>query len=131
MAAKARPALGLLPKEKKAVREFITRVRSVYGDRIQHASLFGSKARRNWKKYSDVDILLVVEGNDRKLREDIIYTSADIDLKYNVLLDVRVISAERWQYYADIKAGLYQNITRDAVPIRFRKIKTNPLVGAR
>lgn len=131
MAAKARPALGLLPKEEKAVREFIKRVRSVYGDKIQRAALFGSKVRKDWTKYSDVDILLVVEDNDRKLREGIIYTSADVELKYDVLLDVRVISAARWQYYADIQAGLYQNISRDAVPIRFRKIKPNSLTSAR
>ena len=131
MVTKARPALGLLPKEKKAVREFITRVRSAYGDKIQRAALFGSKVRRDWTKYSDVDILLIVEEKDRELRQAIIYTAADVELKYNVLLDVRIISAERWQYYADIQAGLYQNITKDAVPIRFRKIKTNALVGAR
>jgi len=131
MVAKARPALGLQPKEEKAIREFIKRVRSVYGDKIQRAALFGSKVRKDWTKYSDVDILLVVEDNDRKLREGIIYTSADVELKYDVLLDVRVISAARWQYYADIQAGLYQNISRDAVPIRFRKRKTDSLVGAR
>ena len=131
MVAKARPALGLQPKEEKAIREFIKRVRSVYGDKIQRAALFGSKVRKDWTKYSDVDILLVVEDNDRKLREGIIYTSADVELKYDVLLDVRVISAARWQYYADIQAGLYQNISRDAVPILFRKRKTDSLVGAR
>ena len=50
---------------------------------------------------------------------------SDIALKYDVLLDVRVISAARWQYLANIQAGLYQNIIMDAVPIRFRKI--NPV----
>ncbi|MBM3180199.1 MAG: nucleotidyltransferase domain-containing protein [Chloroflexi bacterium] len=131
MAAKTRPVLGLLPKERKAVQEFITRVRAAYGDKIQYAALFGSKTRKDWTKYSDVDILLVIQNYDRKLRYSIIYTAADVELKYDVLLDVRIIPAERWQYYADIKAGLYQNITRDAVPIRFRKIKMNTLVGAR
>lgn len=131
MVTKARPALGLLPKEKKAVREFITRIRSAYGDKIQRAALFGSKVRRDWTKYSDVDILLIVEEKDRELRQAIIYTAADVELKYDVILDVRIISAARWQYYADIKAGLYQNISRDAVPIRFRKRKTDSLVGAR
>jgi predicted nucleotidyltransferase len=131
MAAKTRLALGLLPKEKKAVREFITRVRAAYGDKIQRAALFGSKARKNWTEYSDVDILLIVAEKDRELRRSIIYTAADVELKYNVLLDVRVISAERWRYYAEIEAGLYKNISKDAVPIRLPKIKTNTSVSAR
>jgi len=92
--------------------------------------LFGSKTRKDWTKYSDIDILLIVQDKDRELRYSIIYTAADVELRYDVLLDVRVIPAERWQYYADINAGLYQNIMRDAVPIRFRKIKSNTLVGA-
>ena len=130
MAAKTRIALGLLPKEKKAVREFITRVRAAYGDKIQRAALFGSKTRKDWTKYSDVDILLIIQDQDRELRYSIIYIAADVELKYDVFLDVRIFSAERWQYYADIKAGLYKNIIRDAVPIRFPKIKSNALAGA-
>ena len=130
MAAKARIALTLSAREKKAVREFIKTVRLTYGEKIQRAALFGSKVRGDWTKYSDVDILIIVADDKWKFREAVWKIAAGIDLKYDLLLDVRIISAARWQYYADIKAGLYQNITRDAVPIRFRKIKTNTLVGA-
>lgn len=130
MVTKARPALGLLPKEKKAVREFITRIRSAYGDKIQRAALFGSKVRRDWTKYSDVDILLIVEEKDRELRQAVIYTAADVELKYDVLLDVRIISAERWKYYSDIQAGLFKNISKDAVPIRIYKKRTSTLSRA-
>ena len=122
MAAKTRPALKLSPKERKAVREFITAVRSAYGDKIQRAALFGSKVRGDWTKYSDVDILLIVEDDSWAFRKAIIGIDSDVELKYDVLLDVRVISAARWQYMANIQAGLYQNISRDAVPIRFRKM---------
>jgi len=121
MATKARPSLKLSPKEKKAVREFITAVRSAYGDKIQRAALFGSKVRGDWTKYSDVDILLIADDDSWAFRKAIISINSDIELKYDLLLDIRVISAARWQYMAKIKAGLYQNITRDAVPIRFRK----------
>jgi len=124
MAAKTRPALKLSPKEKKAVREFIATVRSAYGDKIQHAALFGSKVRGDWTKYSDVDILLIVEDDSWAFRKAIIGIDSDVELKYDVMLDIRVISAARWQYMANIQAGLYQNISRDAVPIRFPKKMT-------
>jgi len=130
-ALKTRSATGLSPKEKKAVREFITTVRSAYGEKIQRAALFGSKVRGDSTKYSDVDILLIVADDKWKFREAFSVIISDIALKYDVMLDVRVISAARWQYYADIQAGLYQNISRDAVPIRFRKRKSDSLVGAR
>lgn len=121
MVTKARPALKLSPKEKKAVQELIAAVRLAYGDKIQRAALFGSKVRGDWTKYSDVDILLIAEDDSWAFRKAIIKINSDIELKYDVLLDVRVISAARWQYLANIRAGLYQNITKDAVPIQFHK----------
>ncbi|MFZ5912473.1 MAG: nucleotidyltransferase domain-containing protein [Chloroflexota bacterium] len=128
MAAKTRPALKLSPKEKKAVREFIAAVRSAYGDKIQRAALFGSKVRGDWTRYSDIDILLIAEDDSWAFRKAILSINSDVELKYDVLLDVRVISAARWQYMANIQAGLYQNISRDAVPIRFEKKAT--MIGA-
>ena len=122
MVDRTRPSLKLSPKEKKAVQEFIRAVRLAYGNKIQRAALFGSKARGDWTEYSDVDILLIAEDDSWTFRKAIIGIDSDIELKYDVLLDVRVISQSRWQYMENIKAGLYQNITRDAVPIPFRKI---------
>jgi len=129
MAAKTRPALKLSSKEKKAVREFITTVRLAYGDKIQRAALFGSKVRGDYTKYSDVDILLIVADEKWKFRQPFSVIVSDIALKYDVELDVRVISAARWQYMANIEAGLYQNISRDAVPIRINKRKSPALAG--
>jgi len=126
MAAKARLALKLSPKENKAVREFVRAVRLAYGDQIQRAALFGSKVRGDGTRHSDVDILLIVVDDRWNFRKDIWSIASGIELKYDMLLDVRVISAARWQHMKNIQAGLYQNISRDAVPIRFYK-KTAPV----
>lgn len=93
-----------------------------YGDKIQRAALFGSKVRGDWTKYSDIDILLITDDDSWTFRRDIIGINSDIELKYDVMLDIRVISETRWEYMKRIQAGLYQNITRDAVPIPFRKL---------
>lgn len=122
MASKSRSTLKLSVKEKKAVREFIRTVRLAYKDKIQRAAFFGSKARGDFTRYSDIDILLIVNDDKWKYRQPFSVILSDIALKYDVMLDVRVISASRWRYMENIQAGLYQNITRDAVPIRFRKI---------
>ncbi|MCQ3936538.1 MAG: hypothetical protein DPW18_05755 [Chloroflexi bacterium] len=121
MAVKTRLALKLSDKEKQAVREFIRMVRSVYGDKIKYAALFGSKVRGDYSKYSDVDIPLIVTDDKWKYRQPFSVILSDIALKYEVKLDVRVISEARWQYLANIQAGLYQNIVRDSASIRFRK----------
>ncbi|HEY5730402.1 MAG TPA: hypothetical protein VIS72_10150 [Anaerolineales bacterium] len=43
--------------------------------------------------------------------------SADVSLEHNVLLDARVIGEARWRYMSEIRAGLYQNISREAIPL--------------
>jgi predicted nucleotidyltransferase len=121
MAAKTRVTLKLSPKEKKAVREFIEAVRLSYGERIQRAALFGSKVRGDWTKYSDIDILLIADDDKWSFRKDIWMIASGIELEYDLLLDIRVISAKRWESMKAMQAGLYQNISRDAVPIRFHK----------
>jgi len=101
------------------VQEFLATVRLTYGEKIRRAALFGSKARGDSTKYSDVDILLIVTDDSWKFRKAISQVNSDVELKYDVMLDVRVISAARWQYMAEIQAGLYQNISRDAVALKF------------
>jgi predicted nucleotidyltransferase len=121
MVTQERPAVTLPPKEQKAVREFIAAVRKTYGNKIQRAALFGSKVRGDSNRYSDIDILLIVTDDNWKFRKAVSGISSEIALKHDVLLDIRMISANRWQYMADIQSGLYRNISRDSVPIRIVK----------
>jgi predicted nucleotidyltransferase len=64
-----------------------------YGKSIRDVILFGSRARGESKKYSDYDIVIVLDkeytGKDENLILDLCY---DIDLKYDILLDVHLIS---------------------------------------
>ena len=129
MVTKARPTLKLSSIEKKAIREFITAIHIAFGNKIQRAALFGSKMRGDWTKYSDIDILLIVADDKWNFRSAIWKIAADIELKYNMLLDVRVISAARWQYMTEIQSGLYQNISKDAVPIKITKRKSSAVAG--
>ncbi len=121
MAVKPRPALRLSSKEKKAVREFLAAMCFSYGDKIKRAALFGSKARGEGGKYSDVDLLLITSDERWKYRLPVSVVVSDIALKYGVALDVRVVSEARWRRMENARAGLYQNIVKDAVPIRFPK----------
>ncbi len=128
MVTQTKTSLTLSSKEKRAVRDFLATVRLAYGEKIQYAALFGSRARGVSTEYSDIDILLVVTDDHWKVQQAISRISSQIALKNDVLLDVRIISTMRWQYYAEIQAGLYQNISRDPVPFKIRK-KHSSLTG--
>ena len=68
-------------------------LQSKFGNGIKDVVLFGSQARGNSKEYSDYDILIVLNSNYTKSDENqILDLCYDIDLKYNILLDVHLLS---------------------------------------
>lgn len=105
-------------------------VHKAYGEKVQRAALFGSKVRGDANRYSDIDILLIVTDDNWKFRKVVGGISSEIALKYDVSLDIRMISSSRWQYMADIQSGLYRNISRDSVPIKIT-LKGKPPIHQR
>ncbi len=66
-----------------------------FGDSIAKVILFGSHALGTASPSSDYDILVVLKKDyDWRLEDDILSTCYEIDLKYDILTDVKVISQE-------------------------------------
>jgi uncharacterized protein len=84
-----------------------------YGNSVQDVILFGSQARGDSKEYSDYDVLIVLNKEYSGLDENkILDLCYDIDLKYNILLDVHLIST------------LELNSIRGRQPVFFNAIKS-------
>ena len=65
------------------------------GEDIDQILLFGSRANGTAREYSDYDILLVVKKSyDRRFEDEIHETCYDMNLKYDILIDVKIISRE-------------------------------------
>lgn len=87
-----------------------------FGNSIRDVILFGSQAKGNADEYSDYDVIIVVEsdytGKDENAILDLCY---DIDLKYNILLDVHIKSKKELNsirgrqpvYLNALKSGIY------------------------
>ena len=64
-----------------------------YGSSVQDVILFGSRARGDASEYSDFDVLIVLKRKYSPKDEDrILDLCYDIDLKYNILIDVHIMS---------------------------------------
>ena len=105
----------LRQSETQALREFVRRLQESLPDQIQQVALFGSKARGESDADSDIDLLVLINQDDRSLRREIIDIASEISLDFDVLLSPRVISIQRWQTRQGF--ALYRNIARDALPI--------------
>lgn len=100
---------------KQAIREFVQRVQSLYGERLRQVLVYGSWARNEATEESDIDLAVVLAGDVRPGREidrmiDII---TDINLEYGVLLSVYPVSEEN---YLHANSPLLINLRREGIP---------------
>ena len=66
-----------------------------FPDIIDRVILFGSRSTGKEEIYSDYDILIILNTEyDWKLEEKILSLCYEIDLKYNILTDVKIISTD-------------------------------------
>ena len=62
---------------------------------IKEVILFGSQVTNNTHKYSDYDILIIVDTKlTPELKDHIISICYDIDLKYDILTDTHILSTK-------------------------------------
>ena len=100
---------------KQAIREFVQRAQSLYGERLRQVLVYGSCARNEATEESDIDLAVVLAGDVRPGREidrmiDII---TDINLEYGVLLSVYPVSEED---YLHANSPLLINLRREGIP---------------
>jgi len=107
----------LTPVEAKAVRAFVDRVNAHLPGVATRFILFGSKARGESHAGSDIDILVLVRGDDWRTNNAISTLAARISLEQDVLLGPVIIDQERWERMGREKFSLYRNATREGVVI--------------
>ncbi|HLP46021.1 MAG TPA: nucleotidyltransferase domain-containing protein [Candidatus Kapabacteria bacterium] len=83
------------PNKKKILTELKALLIKEYAEYIDKVVLFGSRAVNTASKYSDYDILLVLKKDfDWRLEDAILSSCYEIDLKYDIVTDVKLISGK-------------------------------------
>jgi predicted nucleotidyltransferase len=107
----------LTANEQRAVHAFLQSLQEHLGDQVLQTILFGSKARGDGTRWSDIDILITVREESWPLRAEVSTLAADVSLEYGVLLGPRVIGQERWERMKQAGFGLYKNVAAEGVPL--------------
>ena len=106
-----------LPEDLRQLLEQIgERLEEFYGERYAGLILFGSYARGDWTEHSDVDLLLLLEGEVSSSREimrssDVVYPLA---LESGHLLTLVPVSLEKYHHSED---PLFWNVRAEGVPL--------------
>ena len=91
----------------------------VFGSKLLSVVLYGSYARGDYNDESDIDVMALVDMNRddlNKYRRCVSDMANDIDLKYNVLLSIKLQDKTSFEKYGNA-IPLYQNIVKEGVRI--------------
>ena len=92
------------------VRQFRQKIENKYN--ILDMKLFGSSARGDFSKNSDVDIMIKLPFVNRSIEEDLFDMAYDLELEHDCLIDVIVLPEN-----FEVSIPIYQNIEKEGVSI--------------
>jgi len=104
----------------KKVQKILTEAKgqliALYAHRLKQVILFGSYARGDYTKGSDIDLLLLLDGLDDPVAERERYFAAicDLSLKYDTVLSVIPID---YKTYHSRKTPLILNVHKEGVRV--------------
>jgi predicted nucleotidyltransferase len=114
---KARSLPHLMSNDQAAIMDYVARIRGRFPNRVLAVALFGSKARGDADAESDIDLLVLVDTEDREFRSELWRIASDVSLDYNVVLSARVFGQDRWAEARRMRLPLYRAIVADGVPL--------------
>jgi predicted nucleotidyltransferase len=100
-----------------AVQELKLKLLELFGEGIE-LRVFGSTARGDYRRHSDIDVLVLLPVRvDNTIEEKVFDKAYDIELKYSVIFGIVVYAKEFWASDLATSMPLYQNIQREGVSI--------------
>lgn len=101
----------IIPDEKAIF--FSTSLRRRIGANIRHIYLFGSRARGDHHDGSDYDFMVILDKNDRHLRDEVLDTEVEFLNKYDELSACVVYDEEAWEWRKNSPLGI--NVSREGI----------------
>lgn len=102
---------------RKILSELAELIRQVYGKKLKSIILYGSTVRGTQTKDSDIDIMVLVDGNNSELRsydDRLGDVSTEISLKYLKVFSIIDVSYQEYLKWKQI-SPFYRNVSEEGV----------------
>ena len=110
----------LKANEKAGLTALVRELRARYGNDLQRVVLFGSKARGDFDKESDLDLLVVVRmgnGAYRQYWSEIVDIAWRVELAYGIVTSLVIKDVADYDTMREHKLLLARNIEQDGVDL--------------
>ena len=101
----------------RAAHRFADVLHERYGGMLVNVRMFGSCARGEMGEDSDVDVLVVLEAVDWRLKRDVIELAARIGLEHAVLLSPTVLDRATFERWRAQERLFVMDIEREGLPL--------------
>lgn len=98
---------------------FAQQIKVIYGDSLKKIVIYGSYARGDYQKNSDIDILILVNASDEEIKKEfnsVCDVAFDYELRYGVIISPLVKNEQHFQKWSDT-VPFYRNIKREGVEV--------------
>jgi predicted nucleotidyltransferase len=103
--------------ERKVLADFRDRLNAELHGEQTEVKLFGSKARGEDREDSDLDVLVIISGDDWHACDRAYDIATDLLLETGVLISPKVISKKQYHQLQEEETPFVRNVIRDSVPI--------------
>ena len=103
--------------ETQVLARFRHRLQTRLAEEPIEVMLFGSKARGESREDSDLDVLVIVSGEDWRLCDQVYEIATDLLLETGVCISPKIISASQYRRLQEEEAPFVRNVIRDSVAI--------------
>jgi len=99
--------------------QFTRRIKKIYGDIIKSVLIFGSAARKDMKKTSDIDVWVIVDDTATKGTEDILKIRAQLQMTGQEMKDIHAQMNGLTEFWNWMKTGSPElfNFLRDGLVV--------------
>ena len=104
-------------KENKIINIFKNKIEEKFPREKIKILVFGSKARGDAVKDSDIDIIVITKSDKRNLIREIRFIGYELEIEFSVILSIQVLSEEYINYLRSLPTQFIQNVDRDAIAI--------------
>lgn len=104
---------------KKLISEYAAAVREIYGEHLKQIILYGSYARGDYTKDSDIDIMLLVdldEAEQDKFADALSELDFEYNVKYGIWMMPIVKNKKSFLQWSDI-CQFYKNIKEEGISL--------------
>ena len=104
-------------KRKIALMNFKKELLVILGKEVLELKVFGSQARGDFRKDSDIDVLIVLKSLSSKKQQFIIDLTNQILFEYGIVISPHVYSLREYSYLNRPPTVFMQILKREAVPL--------------